>query len=129
MDRTVSSRTDFVRPQTATHAPMLASLCAIAAPTPRPAPVTTATCPASSAVPAMSCLGAPQELDGRTPAVCVTFRILAREGGVGQTGLACHIGEQVLIIRTPETEPSLSVRYRGSTGNFGILQYTCSVGG
>ncbi len=46
MARAVSSREDLVRPSRTAVAPSAASLRAMAAPMPRPAPVTTATCPA-----------------------------------------------------------------------------------
>src|SRR5579864_2422814 len=46
MARAVSSSVDFVRPSSTAVAPRAASLRAIAEPIPRPAPVTTDTCPA-----------------------------------------------------------------------------------
>src|SRR5579864_2133117 len=46
MARAVSSKVDFVRPSSTAVAPRVASLRAIAEPIPRPAPVTTDTCPA-----------------------------------------------------------------------------------
>src|SRR5215469_11106571 len=80
---------------------MYASLRAMAAPMPRPAPVTTATCFVNGFTESLTYHLCARDLSSAepsgTPESCILTRKEARD-----CLAACHIAERVLIIRSPE---------------------------
>src|SRR5215472_2427903 len=85
IESAVRSRVDWVRPQRATVAPRAANWRATAAPMPRPAPVTTATCPARGGV--VSIKGDAPRRESETSTLSA-MRILAIKGRVNGKLLA-----------------------------------------